>query len=299
MNARSLKGFTLIELLVVVAMIAILAGLLFPAMSKANSRARQVSCLSNQRQLGLAATLYLGDNNGGMFHHHEGWVLDDGTQVDELPTSLAGVAGGGMGNSQAEKPWAILLQPYFQTRQVGFCAGDTTKKSQKLARNLLEYNGGIVTTDQEPAQDSELALAAANRLTIESYLLNSIFTHRSARYALEGVLQGFATEAAISALPNPNVIMFSERNSEAMNAADNGEYGSVAQDDYDTWVGEAALVKWGSGKYAHDGWIKHNRHQGKAHYTYTDGHVESLNWKQARTDQFPDHVVRKNLAQGP
>jgi prepilin-type processing-associated H-X9-DG protein len=87
--------------------------------------------------------------------------------------------------------------------------------------------------------------------------------------------------------------MFSERNSEAMNAEDNAEYGSVSQDDYDTWVGEAALVRWGRGKYGDQGWIKHNRHQSRANYIYTDGHVESLPWRIARSDQFPDHVVRK------
>jgi prepilin-type processing-associated H-X9-DG protein len=191
------------------------------------------------------------------------------------------------------------MQPYLQSRKVSFCAGDTTKKSQKLARTLQEYNGGILSTSEEPPPNSELALAEADRLTIESYLLNSIFTHRSARYALEGVLPGFATESVISALPNPNIVMFSERNSEAMNAEDNAEFGSVAQDDYDTWVGEAALVQWGSGKYSNQGWIKHDRHQGKSHYTYTDGHVENLPWKKARFDQFPDHIVRSPLPTVP
>jgi prepilin-type processing-associated H-X9-DG protein len=273
--------------------------LLLFALAKAKSRAKQISCLSNQRQLGLGATLYMGDNNGSMFHHHEGWVLDDGSQMDELPKTLAAAAGGGMGNSQAEKPRAIILQPYFQNRQAGFCPGDPTKRSQRLARNLQEYNGGITTNDQEPPPTSELARAEANRLTMESYLLNSIVTHRSARYALEGVLPGFATETVISLLANPNVIMFSERNSEAMNAEDNAEYGSIDQDDYDTWVGEAALVKWGTGKYGDEGWIKYNRHQAKAHYTYTDGHVESLDWKKARNDQFPDHVVRRPVSPVP
>lgn len=46
--------------------------------------------------------------------------------------------------------------------------------------------------------------------------------------------------------------MFSERNSEAMNAADNSDWGSVNQDDYDTWVGEAALVKSGAGAHANE-----------------------------------------------
>lgn len=59
---RPYHGFTLVELLVVIAIITILVAMLFPALGRAKKAAREVQCINNLRQLGLASTLYASDN---------------------------------------------------------------------------------------------------------------------------------------------------------------------------------------------------------------------------------------------
>jgi prepilin-type N-terminal cleavage/methylation domain-containing protein/prepilin-type processing-associated H-X9-DG protein len=71
-GARARIGFTLIELLVVVAIIAILAALLLPALSGTKQTAQRIKCVSNLRQLGLAAQMYFDDNEGRTFPYNSG-----------------------------------------------------------------------------------------------------------------------------------------------------------------------------------------------------------------------------------
>lgn len=100
-------GFTLIELLVIIAIIAILASLLLPALSRASEVAKNVGCISNLRQIGVAYVTYAGDNDGLYPYRGE---YGDSNNVD---TNMQGCTLTRVNGAPVIRDVSVVLRPYF------------------------------------------------------------------------------------------------------------------------------------------------------------------------------------------
>ena len=118
MRCSPRRGFTLIELLVVIAIIAILAAILFPVFAQAREKARQTSCVSNMRQLGMAITMYVSDNDGYPMH--------------SSPSSMS-----------PRRRWADAIFPFVKNEKLFTCPSAPPDLFRKpWAHNAQSFYGG-------------------------------------------------------------------------------------------------------------------------------------------------------------
>jgi len=117
------RAFTLIELLVVIAIIAILAAILFPVFAKVREKARQIACVSNEKQLGLAFIQYTQD-------------------YDE--TAPWGIASNSLPSGAILEDWADALDPYLKSSAVYTCPSDSTAPVQNNTFVNGAWQPGVV-----------------------------------------------------------------------------------------------------------------------------------------------------------
>ena len=129
-------AFTLIELLVVVAILAILAALLLPALGRSKASAQRIKCVSNLRQLGLAIHMYWDDNSGNCFRYG-GWPTNGGQLY-----WFGWIGSGAEGGREFDATPGVLF-PYLRGRGLELCPAFNYLLSQfKLKATGATYGYG-------------------------------------------------------------------------------------------------------------------------------------------------------------
>jgi len=131
---KKLSGFTLIELLVVIAIIAILAAILFPVFAKVREKARQTSCVSNMKQIGLAILQYAQDS-------------------DELmPTKGFAIPNGNPSGGDAYVSWQNIVAPYIKNGAGTYSGSGTENTGGVFACPSNSYHGNAYASNGGQSQ---------------------------------------------------------------------------------------------------------------------------------------------------
>jgi prepilin-type N-terminal cleavage/methylation domain-containing protein len=264
------NAFTLIELLVVIAIIAILAAILFPVFAQAREKARQSSCLSNTKQMGLGIMMYTQDYDETYPQAY--WYTND--------------TDGSAGYNQ----WSGMIQPYVKNVGIFVCPSDPNK-------GIIPTNPGL---DLQAPRISYVANAAVLPRKRRSIDPANVASAASIDAPADVIVIGEMTNtlACINDTSNAGTaggayVNKSHRSTNAfMNSASGGTWKGESAADFSLSAVYAATPALAAQAFAackapgyaggalHIAYTQADRHTGGSCYTFADGHSKWMKLEQ-------------------
>ena len=195
MLQKSRAGFTLIELLVVIAIIAILAAILFPVFAQAREKARQISCLSNTKQMGTSIMMYVQDYDEKYFpyRYSANYITDGVTNFPGCTTECY----------PHHHFWNQLIEPYTKNYQIFVCPSAKGGAVNKVNATTGLYGGtnsygmnhffNNTNTTSGSISEPSLASPASTLLILDEdyYHAGPSFRDATGKVVASGQLKGF------------------------------------------------------------------------------------------------------------
>jgi prepilin-type N-terminal cleavage/methylation domain-containing protein/prepilin-type processing-associated H-X9-DG protein len=254
------EGFTLIELLVVIAVIAILAGLLLPALSRAKDSARNINCISNLRQLQLCWHMYADDNADYLVPNN--WIDSTSIGMNGLVISNFGQTSWCPGSARTDTNTSNIqlgmLFPYNTSTAIYHCPADLS--------TIEDANGNPLPQLRTRSYNMSQSVNAYGWMTNQDFLSPNPPYPPVPVDAYQPCFQKYS----LITNPTPSqLFVFIDENEVTLEDA---QFGYPCPGGYD------------------EGWwwdMPSNRHTQGGNLSFADGHVEHWRWKSPMTAAYP------------